>query len=123
MSKKHGFIFLIACSFILFFGCAGNKNNGTLQYNPCKEMVTEMDGIREIEKQVAQSEDRIKKYRSDKDSSGLNSELARREALLEKKKLAQFAADKTRADCNPAIFQQPPPVDQTQYREERERGK
>ena len=122
MTSKRVVFLSAVCGLYFLLGCAGNKN-GAPQYNPCKEMVTEMDGIREIEKQVAQSEDRIKKYRSDKDSSGLNSELARREALLEKKKLAQFAADKTRADCNPAIFQQVPPVNQTQYREERERGK
>ena len=122
MTGKRVFFLSAACGLVLLVGCAGNKNNPP-QYEPCKEMVTEMDGIRGIEKQLTQSEDRIKKYRTAKDSSGLNSELGIRDALMERKKLAQFAADKTRADCNPAIFQQVPPVDQTQYREERERGK
>ena len=86
-------------------------------------MVKEADGIRDVEKQLAKNEDRIKAAKSKGDTAALNSELKMREALKEKKKYAQFASDKMRADCTPALFQEPPPVDRTQYREQRQQGK
>lgn len=119
MKISHPRSILFAVAALFFFGCSGSKP----QYEPCKEMVAESDGIRDTEKRLSKVEDQIKKYRSAGDSSGLNSALRSREALLEKKKLAQFAADRTRADCNPSIFQQPPPVDQTKYHEDRQFGK
>ena len=86
-------------------------------------MVKEADGIRYVEKQLEKNEDWIKKAKATCDTAALNSELRMREALRERKKYAQFAAEKMRADCTPALLTEPPSVDQTRYREERQQGK
>ena len=108
---------------LCFLSACSSSRNSHHGVDPCVEMVREADGIREVEKQLAKNEDRIKKDRASGDTAALNSELRMREALREKKKYAQFAADKMRADCTPALFTEPPPVDRTRYREERLQGK
>ncbi len=122
MLLKNPATILSVSVLVLLSACASHKN-GHSNFDPCKEMVTEADGIRDIEKQLWKNEGRIKKAKAANDTSALNSGLRMRDALREKKKYAQFAADKMRADCTPGLFQEPPPVDHTQYYEERQRGK
>lgn len=114
--------FLIPFCGVIVCACSSNKN-AHAHFDPCEEMVKEADGIRDVEKQLAKNDTRIKHAKSENDTAKLNSELRMRDALREKKKYAQFSADKMRADCNPSFYQEPPPVDRTQYREQRQQGK
>ena len=108
-------VFTAGLTAFAVLGCASNK------FDPCREMVKEADEIRAVEKQIAKSETKIKKFRASGDTASLNSEMRRHDALKERKKFAQFTADNLRADCTP--WSQDQPLDQTQYREERKYGK